>query len=73
MAKPIHRAARAFTTILTIAAASFGSFCGLVASGWGGVFVFVPVFTVVFGTIGAIIGGAIEVAIRLRNPADYEL
>jgi hypothetical protein len=69
----IRTLARLTTTVLTIVAAAFGAFAGVVASGWGDVFVIVPVFTAVFGIIGALIGGAIEGAIRLRNPPDYEL
>jgi outer membrane lipoprotein SlyB len=71
--KSIHKYARLITTALTIVGAAFGAFCGLVVSAWGGVFVIVPVCTAVFGIAGALIGGAIEGAIRLRHPLDYEL
>lgn len=71
--KSIHKFARLLTTVLTIAAAAFGAFGGLVASGWGGAFIIVPVTTAVFGVLGALAGGAIEFAIRLRHPIDYEL
>jgi asparagine N-glycosylation enzyme membrane subunit Stt3 len=71
--KSIHRFARLATTVLTISAAAFGAFFGVVASGWGGIFVIVPVCAAVFGVLGALIGGAIEGAIRLRHPFDYEL
>ena len=59
--------------MLTIAAAAFGAWGGLVASGWGGAFVIVPVTSAVFGVVGALVGGTIEFAIRLRHPLDYEL
>jgi hypothetical protein len=71
--KTIHKAARTLTTTLTIAGAAFGSLAGLAASMWGGVFVIVPLVTALFGLAGALIGGAIEVALRLKWPLNYEL
>ena len=71
--KSLHKVARLVTSGLTVAGAAFGSVAGVAASGWGGVFVVVPVATALFATIGALLGGAIEFAIRLRNPTDYEL
>jgi hypothetical protein len=71
--KSLHKVARLVTTGLTVAGAAFGSLAGLAASGWGAVFAIVPVATAVFAIIGALLGGAIEFAIRLRNPTDYEL
>ena len=71
--KTIHKLARTFTTTLTIVGAAFGSLCGLVASMWGGVFIIVPLVTALFGFAGALIGGAVEVGLRLKWPSDYEL
>ena len=71
--KSIHKLARLATIIITIAAAAFGAFGGVVASGWGGIFVIVPVGAAVLGILGALLGGAIEGALRLRYPNDYEI
>jgi len=71
--KPVHKAARIATICLTVVGAAFGSVAGLAASGWGGVFVIVPVATAVFAIVGALVGAAIEFAIRLKHPTNYEL
>jgi len=61
---------RLLTAFITLAAAAFGSVSGLAASMWGGVFYIVPICTVVFGALGALIGGAIEAAILNRYPKE---
>jgi outer membrane lipoprotein SlyB len=71
--KPVHKVARIATIGLTVAGAAFGSVVGLAASGWGGVFVIVPVAAALFAIVGALIGAAIEFAIRLAHPTNYEL
>lgn len=66
----IHKAAKVGTLILTVAAASLGSFAGVAASGWGGTFVIVPVTTALFTLAGAGLGHAIQLALRLKWPDD---
>lgn len=56
-----------------MAGAAFGSVAGLAASGWGGVFVIVPVAAALFAIAGALPGAAIEFAIRLKHLTNYEL
>ena len=45
----------------------------MVASEWGGVFIIVPVMTGIFALLGALLGGAAEFLIRMRDPLDYEI
>ena len=71
--RSLRKVARLVTTGLTVAGAAFGSVVGEATSGWGRVFVIVPVATALFAIIGALLGGAIEFAIRLKYPTDYEL
>lgn len=71
--RSLHKAARLVTTVLTVAAAAIGSVAGVAASGWGGVFIIVPVSTAIFAIVGALIGGAIEFAVRMKHPTDYEI
>src|SRR4051794_12251742 len=65
MRSRIHNAARLGTITLTVVGAVFGSFAGLVASEWGGVFIIVPVLTGIFALLGALLGGAAEFLIRM--------
>lgn len=69
----VHKVARMATIGLTVAGAAFGSVAGLAGSGWGGVFVIVPLTTALFAIVGALLGAVIEFAIRLKHPTNYEL
>jgi hypothetical protein len=71
--RSLHKAARLLTTVLTVAAAAFGSIAGFASSGWGGAFVIIPVSAAIFAILGALIGGAIEFALRMKYPTDYEI
>jgi len=73
MRSRIHKAARLGTITLTAVGAVFGSYAGLVASEWGGVFIIVPVMTGIFALLGALLGGAAEFLIRMRHALDYEI
>ena len=66
--KPVYKVARIATIGLTVAGAAFGSVTGLAASGWEGVFVIVPISAALFAIVGALLGAAIEFAIRLKHP-----
>lgn len=71
--KKIHSATRLATIVFTIAGATFGSLVGVASSMWGGIFVIVPVTTGIFGIVGALIGGALEFAARMKWPPDFEI
>ena len=71
--KRVHKAARMATIGMTVVGAVFGSVAGVAASSWGGVVVIVPIATAIFAVVGALVGAAIEFAIRWKNPIDHEL
>jgi len=73
MRSRIHRVARGATIALTVVGAVFGSEAGLAASMWGSTLIIVPVMTAIFAIVGALLGGAAELLIRMRHPADFEL
>jgi predicted lysophospholipase L1 biosynthesis ABC-type transport system permease subunit len=73
MRSRVHKIARIATFVLTLIGAAFGAVVGVAASMWGGLFVIVPVTTIIFGLFGALLGGAAEFLIRMRCPVDYEL
>ena len=68
----VRNIAKVLSRLLTVAGAALGAFCGVVASGWGGAYVIIPLTTVVGAVMGAGVGGILRAAAYLACPPELD-